>query len=138
MLFQFTNTLPPFRNSENVKMQYAHRENLAFQTNRARLQYRRSSPGASELSSLTGNGSKQANRFSSLRSLYVVNDFVQQLVDCLWSDVEEAFKLLLKTVEQKSWVVYAKKPFASPDSILDYLGRYTHRVALQSSNLFGP
>lgn len=46
-----------------------------------------------------------------------------------------SFKLLLKTVEQKSWVVYAKKPFASPDSVLDYLGRYTHRVALSNNRI---
>jgi predicted Zn-ribbon and HTH transcriptional regulator len=46
-----------------------------------------------------------------------------------------AFKLLLKTVGQKSWVVYAKKPFASPDSVLDYLGRYTHRVALSNNRI---
>ena len=51
---QVINTLPHFRNSGNVKMQYAQRENLAFQTNRAHLQYRRSSPGAPELSSSTG------------------------------------------------------------------------------------
>ncbi len=46
-----------------------------------------------------------------------------------------AFKLLLKTVRQKSWVVYAKKPFASPDSVLDYLGRYIHRVALSNNRI---
>jgi hypothetical protein len=27
-------------------------------------------------------------------------------------------------------VVYAKRPFAGPEQALDYLGRYTHRVAL--------
>jgi hypothetical protein len=46
-----------------------------------------------------------------------------------------SFKLLLKTVGQKSWVVYAKKPFASPDHVLDYLGRYTHRVALSNNRI---
>lgn len=30
----------------------------------------------------------------------------------------------------KSWVVYAKQPFAGPAQVLDYLGRYTHSVAL--------
>jgi hypothetical protein len=48
-----------------------------------------------------------------------------------------SFKLLLKTVGQKSWVVsrHAKKPFTSPDSVLDYLGRYTHRVALSNNRI---
>ncbi len=45
------------------------------------------------------------------------------------------FTLLLKTLRQKSWVVYAKKPFASPDHVLDYLGRYTHRVALSNNRI---
>jgi hypothetical protein len=35
----------------------------------------------------------------------------------------------------KPWVVYAKKPFASPDHVLDYLGRYTHRVALSNNRI---
>jgi hypothetical protein len=32
-------------------------------------------------------------------------------------------------------VVYAKRPFAGPDQVLAYLGRYTHRVALANSRL---
>ena len=34
-----------------------------------------------------------------------------------------------------SWVVYAKPPFGSPDQVLAYLGRYTHRVAIANSRL---
>ena len=33
------------------------------------------------------------------------------------------------------WVVYAKRPFAGPDQVLAYLGRYTHRVAIANSRL---
>jgi len=36
----------------------------------------------------------------------------------------------IKASRQKGWIVYAKKPFGSPRTVLDYLGRYTHRVAL--------
>ena len=36
---------------------------------------------------------------------------------------------------QKSWVLYAKKPFGSPQTVLDYLGRYTHRVALSNDRI---
>jgi hypothetical protein len=32
-------------------------------------------------------------------------------------------------------VVYAKKPFGSPHTVLDYLGRYTHRVALSNDRI---
>jgi hypothetical protein len=40
-----------------------------------------------------------------------------------------------KAARQKSWVVYAKKPFGSPQTVLDYLGRYTHRVALSNERI---
>jgi len=33
------------------------------------------------------------------------------------------------------WIVYAKRPFAGPEQVLDYLGRYTHRVALSNDRL---
>ena len=33
------------------------------------------------------------------------------------------------------WIVYAKRPFAVPDQVLSYLGRYTHRVALSNDRL---
>ena len=36
---------------------------------------------------------------------------------------------------EKDWVVYAKKPFGSPHTVLDYLGRYTHRVALSNDRI---
>ena len=36
---------------------------------------------------------------------------------------------------KKNWIVYAKKPFGSPRTVLDYLGRYTHRVALSNDRI---
>jgi Putative transposase/Transposase zinc-binding domain len=47
----------------------------------------------------------------------------------------EAFDGLLKRLRKKPWVVYAKKPFGSPGHVLDYLGRYTHRVALSNNRI---
>jgi hypothetical protein len=41
----------------------------------------------------------------------------------------------IKAPRQKAWVVYAKKPFGSPQTVLDYLGRYTHRVALSNDRI---
>ena len=46
-----------------------------------------------------------------------------------------AFKLLTNALRKKSWVVYAKKPFGSPAHVLDYLGRYSHRVALSNDRI---
>jgi hypothetical protein len=33
------------------------------------------------------------------------------------------------------WVIYAKRPFAGPTQVLDYVGRYTHRVAISNRRL---
>jgi hypothetical protein len=41
----------------------------------------------------------------------------------------------IKASRRKSWVVYAKKPLGSPQTVLDYLGRYTHRVALSNDRI---
>jgi len=41
----------------------------------------------------------------------------------------------LKPMRKQDWVVYAKAPFAGPDAVLDYLSRYTHRVAIANSRL---
>src|SRR6266571_4566261 len=45
------------------------------------------------------------------------------------------FHSYLAPVEQKEWVVYAKPPFAGPRQVLDYVGRYTHRVAISNNRL---
>jgi Putative transposase/Transposase zinc-binding domain len=47
----------------------------------------------------------------------------------------DAFRRYLAPVRQKEWVVYAKAPFAGPQQVLDYLGRYTHRVAISNNRL---
>lgn len=37
---------------------------------------------------------------------------------------------LLQSVRSKKWNVYAKAPFGSPDRVVEYLGRYTHKIAI--------
>jgi hypothetical protein len=41
----------------------------------------------------------------------------------------------LEPVSKSEWVVYAKPPFAGPEKVLDYVGRYTHRVAISNNRL---
>ena len=48
-----------------------------------------------------------------------------------------AFAAWLRPLRACDWVVYAKPPFASPQQVLAYLGRYTHRVALSNDRLVG-
>jgi hypothetical protein len=46
-----------------------------------------------------------------------------------------AFRRHLAPVRDTEWVVYAKRPFAGPAQVLDYVGRYTHRVAISNNRL---
>ena len=46
-----------------------------------------------------------------------------------------AFQALLDRLYDKTWVVYSKPPFGSPEQVLSYLARYTHRVAISNSRL---
>lgn len=47
----------------------------------------------------------------------------------------EAFRHYLAPLRGKEWIVYAKAPFAGPEQVLDYVGRYTHRVAISNNRL---
>ena len=46
-----------------------------------------------------------------------------------------AFAACLASQASCEWVVYAKPPFGGPQQVLDYLGRYTHRVAISNQRL---
>jgi hypothetical protein len=46
-----------------------------------------------------------------------------------------ALAALLTQLRHHDWVVYAKRPFAGPAQVLDYLGHYTHRVAISNERL---
>ena len=47
----------------------------------------------------------------------------------------KGFSHLIDTLWAKDWVVYSKKPFRGPKQVLDYLGRYTHRVAISNHRI---
>ncbi len=42
---------------------------------------------------------------------------------------------LLESLFQRDWVVYAKKPFGGPKQVIEYLGRYTHKVAISNHRI---
>ena len=50
------------------------------------------------------------------------------------SDAKE-FAQYLAELAEIEWVVYAKPPFGGPERVLDYLGRYTHRIAISNNRL---
>ena len=47
----------------------------------------------------------------------------------------QGFAHLLDQLYATAWVVYAKAPFAGPAQVVDYIGRYTHRVAITNTRL---
>lgn len=49
--------------------------------------------------------------------------------------VPAVFRRLLDKLHSMPWIVYSKPPFASPEKVLDYLGRYTHRVAIANHRI---
>ena len=42
---------------------------------------------------------------------------------------------LLRHAARHKWVVYCKRPFAGPQQVLAYLGRYTHRIAISNHRI---
>jgi hypothetical protein len=42
---------------------------------------------------------------------------------------------LLNLLYQKNWIVYAKAPFGGPQAVIEYLGRYTHKVAISNHRI---
>ena len=45
------------------------------------------------------------------------------------------FYALIAELRQKEWIVYCEPPFGSPEKVLEYLGRYTHRVAISNDRI---
>ena len=45
------------------------------------------------------------------------------------------FRKLKNQLFSKNWIVYSKQPFGGPEQVLEYLGRYTHRVAISNNRI---
>jgi hypothetical protein len=50
---------------------------------------------------------------------------------------EKVWRALRQQLLRHDWVVYAKQPLGGPEQVLEYLGRYTHRVAISNERLVG-
>jgi hypothetical protein len=48
---------------------------------------------------------------------------------------KQNFQQLIDSVSKTRWIAYAKRPFAGPQQVLEYLGRYTHRVAISNNRI---
>ncbi len=49
--------------------------------------------------------------------------------------IRKNFEALLSSLMKKPWVVYSKKPFAGPEKLLDYLGRYVNKIAISNTRI---
>ena len=47
----------------------------------------------------------------------------------------ENYDNLIQSMYNKEWVVYCKEPFKNAESVIQYLGRYTHRVAISNERI---
>ena len=50
-------------------------------------------------------------------------------------DNPENYDNLIQSMYNKEWVVYCKEPFNNAESVIKYLGRYTHRVAISNDRI---
>lgn len=58
--------------------------------------------------------------------------FIALLKEKLPTEISPAF---INELYKKDWVVYAKRPFAGPQSVIEYLGRYTHKIAISNHRI---
>ena len=62
---------------------------------------------------------------------------LQQMIargQVILTDKEDA-KQLINLLYHKDWIVYAKAPFGGPHAVIEYLGRYTHKVAISNHRI---
>jgi hypothetical protein len=54
---------------------------------------------------------------------------------CVSYETPQAFKQLIDNLYSTKWVVHLKEPIKHSEYVLEYLGRYTHRVAISNHRL---
>jgi len=61
--------------------------------------------------------------------------FRAKYVEALKSRIPDLDKHLVNALFKKDWVVYAKRPFGGPEQVVEYLGRYTHKIAISNHRI---
>ena len=70
-----------------------------------------------------------------LEQLVVLHPQLQFYGEMEYLSDAQSFRASLDPVRQIEWVVYAKRPFSGPKAVLEYLSRYTHRIAISNSRI---
>jgi len=68
----------------------------------------------------------------SVKSLSRV--FREKFIEALQKQLPQTTKFI-NSLYKDDWVVYSKEPFAGPEHVIEYLGRYTHKVAIGNHRL---
>jgi hypothetical protein len=68
-------------------------------------------------------------------SLVFRGKFIQKLKAYCLGNNQSLDNDLLNNLYRKEWVVYAKQPFRGPEQVIEYLGRYTHRIAISNHRI---
>jgi len=76
----------------------------------------------------------RANYLRHLQEYYIGNELQFHGESKRYTSPAE-FNTLKEILWKKDWIVYAKKPFAGPKQIIQYLSNYTHRIAISNHRL---
>lgn len=61
--------------------------------------------------------------------------FMEKLKDFLQTINQPMSLRFKKNLFDKDWVVYAKEPFGGPEQVIEYLGRYSHKIAMSNHRI---
>ncbi len=83
------------------------------------------------------NATSRGNYLFPVKAMSVVfkNKYMQGFLKLLKTENKNIGPSLRETLYSKSWVVYAKQPFGGPAQVIEYLGRYTHKVAISNHRI---
>ena len=92
---------------------------------------------------IPGGGITKKGRWKASRSngkyLYPVKAlstvFRARYVAALRTALPGQSKSFFQSLFKKPWVVYAKRPFGGPEQVIEYLGRYTHKIAISNHRI---
>ena len=68
-------------------------------------------------------------------SIVFKNKYLQGFLQLLKTENKTIDLSLRETLYSKNWIVYAKSPFGGPQQVIEYLGRYTHKVAISNHRI---
>lgn len=61
--------------------------------------------------------------------------FRARFVAALRKEFPKEEKAFFNSLFKKNWVIYAKRPFQKPETVVEYLGRYTHKIAISNHRI---